>query len=397
MTRNIAHLALILGLITAVGPFAIDIYLPALPSLGTSLHASPEAVQMSLVVFFIIQGLCQLFYGPLSDIYGRKPPIYAGLLIFAIGSIGCTLAPDIETLIVFRAVQAFGACAGMVIPRAIARDLYIGHESARLMALLMLVVSISPILAPLTGSLIIEAWGWRAVFGVLAGVAMVCLVLAVTQLTETRAPEHRGESNWRSAFAAYRYLLADPVFSGLSLVGGFGIAAFSIFIGGGPFVYINHFGLTPTQFSVCFALNAASFFAFSQFTANLSARFGLARVIHGAVTGFSIVMVLLALTTTLLDGGLVLMMSLLFIGFGFLGIVVPATAVLSMEDHGRMAGAASALMGAIQMVTGAAALGVNSLFTQSSPETIAIAIALCAVSAWLVAWPTLRRVPVVPV
>lgn len=163
MPRSIARLAILLGLITAVGPFAIDIYLPALPTLGASLQASPAAVQMSLTVFFVIVGVCQLFYGPISDVFGRKPPIYAGLVIFAVGSIGCALAPTIETLIAFRALQAFGACAGMVIPRAIVRDLYTGHEAARLMALLMLVMSVSPILAPLAGSLIISLWSWREV------------------------------------------------------------------------------------------------------------------------------------------------------------------------------------------------------------------------------------------
>ena len=182
MSRSIAHLALLLGLITAVGPFAIDIYLPALPTLGASLHASPAAVQMSLTVFFVIVGVCQLFYGPISDVFGRKPPIYAGLLIFAIGSIGCALAPTIEVLIGFRALQAFGACAGMVIPRAIVRDLYTGHEAARLMSLLMLVMSVSPILAPLAGSVVIALWSWREVFAVLAVVAVLCLVMTAVQL-----------------------------------------------------------------------------------------------------------------------------------------------------------------------------------------------------------------------
>ncbi|MBN9554632.1 MAG: MFS transporter, partial [Alphaproteobacteria bacterium] len=120
-------MAIVLGLITAVGPFAIDMYLPALPSMGKSLGASAGAVQMSLMVFFIVIGVCQLFYGPLSDIVGRKPPIYGGLAIFTIGSIGCAFAPGIETLIGFRVIQAFGACAGMVIPRAAERDLHTGH------------------------------------------------------------------------------------------------------------------------------------------------------------------------------------------------------------------------------------------------------------------------------
>src|SRR6202011_965726 len=246
MTRRVLPLVLVLGLITAVGPFAIDVYLPALPSMGKTLNASPAAVQMSLMAFFITIGICQLFYGPLSDIVGRKAPIYAGLIIFALGSIGCALAPDIDVLIGFRALQGFGACAGMVIPRAIVRDLHTGHEATRLMSLLMLIVSISPILAPLAGSFIIGAFGWRAVFGVLTVAALAGLLLAVTQLTETRPAEQRSDSTWRSAFSAYRLLLVDPMFIGLAFVGGFGVAAFFIYIGGASFVFINHFGLSPT-------------------------------------------------------------------------------------------------------------------------------------------------------
>ena len=310
MPKRIAHLAVLLGLITAVGPFAIDIYLPALPTLGASLSASPSAVQMSLTVFFMIIGVCQLFYGPISDVFGRKLPIYAGLLIFAVGSIGCALAPSIEVLIGFRAVQAFGACAGMVIPRAIVRDLYTGHEAARLMALLMLVMSVSPILAPLAGSLVISLWSWREVFVVLAVVALLCLVMTIVQLPETHPAERRLGKTLGSAFGSYGALLRDPVFTGLSVVCGFGLATFFVFIGSAPFVYIEYFGLTPTQFSLCFALNAASFFAMSQLTARLSARFGLAPLIRWSVVAVAAVMLVLA-TTTLWGSHLALMMTLL--------------------------------------------------------------------------------------
>jgi DHA1 family bicyclomycin/chloramphenicol resistance-like MFS transporter len=392
MPRSIAHLALLLGLITAVGPFAIDIYLPALPTLGVSLQASPGAVQMSLTVFFMIIGVCQLFYGPISDVFGRKPPIYAGLVIFVVGSIGCALAPNIEVLIGFRALQAFGACAGMVIPRAIVRDLYTGHEAARLMALLMLVVSISPILAPLAGSMIIALWSWRAMFVVLTIAALLCLVMTIVQLPETHPAERRLGKTLGNAFGSYGAVLRDPVFTGLSLVGGFGIAAFFIFIGSAPFVYINYYGLTPTQFSLCFALNAASFFALSQLTARLAARFGLARLIRWSAGGLATVMSLLALTT-LAGNSLPLMMSLLFIGFGFLGLLLPAAGVLSLEDHGAVAGAASALMGAIQMITGAVAMALSGLFADHTPAPMLVAIALCAVAALLTTLWTLHRLP----
>lgn len=388
--RRVLPLVVVLGLITAIGPFAIDVYLPALPSMGKSLNASPPAVQMSLMAFFITIGACQLFYGPLSDIVGRKTPIYAGLIIFALGSIGCALAPNIEVLIGFRALQGFGACAGMVIPRAIVRDLRTGHEATRLMSLLMLIVSISPLLAPLTGSFIIGTFGWRAVFAALTIAALAGLLLAATQLMETRPAEHRSESTWRSAFDGYRLLLADPMFTGLSFVGAFGVAAFFIYIGGASFVFINHYGLSPTLFSLCFALNAASFFGFSQTTAKLTARFGLASVIRVSVFGFAVMTVILAVLMTLGADSMALMMILLCAGYGFLGVVLPASAVLSLEHHGQIAGTASALMGSIQMVTGAAVMAVAGLFTNGTPQPMVTGIAVCAVAALLVTQIALR-------
>ncbi|TFY87087.1 Bcr/CflA family efflux MFS transporter [Pseudomonas nabeulensis] len=392
MSRSIAHLALLLGLITAVGPFAIDSYLPALPTLGASLHASPAAVQMSLTVFFLVIGVCQLFYGPISDVFGRKPPIYAGLVIFAVASVGCALAPTIEVLIGFRALQAFGACAGMVVPRAIVRDLYTGHEAAKLMALLMLVMSVSPILAPLAGSVVISLWSWREVFAALAVVAVACLIMTVVQLPETHPAERRLGKTLGSAFGSYGALLRDPVFTGLSVVSGFGLATFFVFIGSAPFVYIEYYGLTPTQFSLGFAVNAASFFAMSQLTARLSARFGLASVIRWSVIAVAAVMVLLAATTFWVDS-LAVMMVLLFIGFGFLGLLLPAAGVLSLEDHGAVAGSASALLGAIQMITAAASMTLVGVFADHTPAPMLIGIALCAVAAMLTVLWTLNRLP----
>ncbi|MHA4977700.1 multidrug effflux MFS transporter [Pseudomonas extremorientalis] len=392
MSRRIAHLALLLGLITAVGPFAIDIYLPALPTLGASLHASPARVQMSLTVFFVIVGVCQLFYGPVSDVFGRKPPIYAGLVIFAVASVGCALAPTIETLIAFRALQAFGACAGMVIPRAIVRDLYTGHEAAKLMSLLMLVMSVSPILAPLAGSLVISLWSWREVFAVLAVLALACLVMTIVQLPETHPAERRLGKTLGSAFSSYGALLRDPVFIGLSVVCGFGLATFFVFIGSAPFVYIEHYGLTPTQFSLAFALNAASFFAMSQLTARLSARFGLAPLILWSVAAVAAVMAVLAVTTLWVDS-LALTMALLCIGFGFLGLLLPAAGVLSLEDHGAVAGSASALLGAIQMIIGALSMTLIGVFADHTPAPMLIGIALCAIAAVFTTVWTLRRLP----
>jgi DHA1 family bicyclomycin/chloramphenicol resistance-like MFS transporter len=392
VTRRFLGIAIVLGLITAVGPFAIDMYLPALPSMGRSLGASTGAVQMSLMAYFIVIGICQLFYGPLSDIVGRKLPIYGGLIIFTVGSIGCALAPSIEILIGFRVVQAFGACAGMVIPRAIVRDLYTGHDATRLMSLLMLTVSISPILAPLTGSFVIGAFGWRGVFAVLTIAAVLALILAVTQLKETREDHHRADSTWRGAFSAYGLLLRDGEFIGLVLVGALGVSSFFVYLGSASFVLINHYGLSPKLFSLCFALNAASFFGFSQLTGTLTQRYGLPKVVRVAAAGFASAMVVLALVFAAGIDNLFALMAPLFIGYGFLGLVIPTTAVLALEHHGAIAGTASALMGALQMIIGSAVMALAGLFANGMPQPMAYGIAACAVAAFLVTQLALRRV-----
>lgn len=391
MTRRFLRMAIVLGLITAVGPFAIDMYLPALPSMGRSLQASPNAVQMSLMAFFIVIGICQLFYGPLSDIVGRKLPIYGGLAIFALGSIGCALAPNIQILIAFRVVQAFGACAGMVIPRAIVRDLHTGHDATRLMSLLMLTVSISPILAPLTGSFVIGAFGWRGVFVILTIAAVLAFILAATQLRETRPRAQRGESSWRGAFSAYFLLPRDSEFTGLVLVGALGVSSFFVYLGSASFVLINYYGLTPKLFSLCFALNAASFFGFSQLTGTMTQRFGLPRVIRVAASGFALAMLVLAISFAAGVNSLFVLMALLFTSYGFLGLVLPTTAVLALEHHGAIAGTASALMGSLQMIIGSAIMALAGLFANGTPKPMVFGIAACAIASFLVAQLSLRR------
>ncbi len=382
--------ALILGLISAIGPFAIDMYLPALPSVGASLRADGAAVQMSLMVFFIALGICQLFYGPLSDSFGRKPPLYFGLALFGVGSIGCALAPTIGILIAFRIVEAIGACAGMVIPRAIVRDLHTGPEATRLMSLLMLVFSISPILAPLTGSIIIAVASWRGIFWTVTVAAILGLVLTATQLEETHPKAARARSSVWAVLGSYRILLGDRTFLGLVFVGTFSISAFFVYLATSSFVLIGHYGLSPTGYSLFFALNAVAFFGTAQLNGWLTGRFGLAGVVRASVAGFALTMVVLLVVVAAGIDQLAVMAALLFVGYGFVGLIVPTTAVLALDDHGTIAGTASALMGALQMITGAVVMAVAGLFADGTPLPMIAGIAACAVIACGLAQPALR-------
>ncbi|MGZ3409292.1 MAG: multidrug effflux MFS transporter [Xanthobacteraceae bacterium] len=386
-TRN----AIVLGLLSAVGPFAIDMYLPALPTIAADLHASTAAAQMTLTSFFVAFGICQIIYGPVSDRVGRKPPLYVGLALFIAGSIGCALSPSVAWLVFFRGLQGVGASAVMEIPRAIIRDLHTGIEATRLMSLIMLVISVSPILAPLTGSALIISLGWRAVFAAVTVVAVIGLVLLTFFQAETHPPDKRRAAGTVHVGQSFAYLLTHRRFLGLTFIGGFGMASFFAFLAGSSFVYIEHFGLTPAHFGMVFAVNAIGFIGGSQFAANLGHRFGMAKVVLVAVTVYAALTSALALLTLAGVDSLAVMMTLLFFGFAAMGLVIPSTMVLALDEHGPIAGMASALGGTLQMVTGGVMIVIVSLVFDGTPLPMLAAIALCAIGALVVSVVTLGR------
>ena len=390
MQSSFVKNAVVLGLLSAVGPFAIDMYLPALPTIAADLHASIAATQMTLMSFFVAFGVCQIAYGPVSDMVGRKPPLYFGLALFTVGSVGCGLSPSIEWLIFFRFVQGVGAASVMVIPRAIIRDLHTGVEATRLMSLCMLVLSVSPILAPLTGSALIVPFGWRAVFAAVTVVAILGILLTAFILRETHLPKDRIRVNAGEVLRSFGYLFGHRRFMGLTFIGGLGMASFFTFLAGSSFLYIEHFGLTPTEFSFAFSINAIGFIGASQFAAHLGARFGMDRMVLIAVSMYAAFLsILLALTLMGIDN-LAILMALLFLGFASMGVVIPATMVLALDDQGPIAGIASALGGTLQMVTGGLMIVVMSLFFNGTTLPMVLMMALCAFGACLLSFVTLR-------
>jgi MFS transporter, DHA1 family, multidrug resistance protein len=385
------RIAIVLGLLSAIGPFAIDMYLPALPSIGKDLATDPTTVQLSLLAFFVTMGFGQIVVGPISDMIGRKKPMYLGLGLFVLGSIGSAVAPGIHWLIVFRLIQGFGACPGMVVPRAVVRDLHTGTEAARLMSLLMLVFSVSPILAPLTGSFVIQWFGWRAVFWAVTVAALLAAILLATSLKETRPVEDRVGSSFHRALTGYFFLLRERNFLGLTFIGSFGISSFFVYLSSSSFIFINHYKLSPPLYSFFFSLNAAAFFAASQLTGTLAERFGLKRLVRAAVTGYAVVMVGLLLIAASRVDRLDVLVLFLFAGNGFLGLVIPATSVLAMEDYGEFAGTASALMGTLQFATGAICMIVAGFFFDGTPLPMIVGITICAVITFIIAQITLSR------
>ena len=391
MISAYARNAIVLGLLAAVGPFAIDMYLPALPTIAADLGASTAATQMTLTAFFIGFGGSQIVYGPVSDMTGRKPPLYFGLTLFIIGAVGSALSPSIGWLIGCRVVQGIGAASVMVVPRAVIRDLHTGVEATRLMATVMLVLSVSPILSPLAGSALIVPFGWRAVFIAATLAALLGFVLTAFVLPETWPAEQRVKSEIASVLAGYGLLLRDARFLGLTFIGGLGMASFFAYLASASFIYMRHFGLTPIEFSLAFSVNAIGFIGSSQFSANLGARFGMARVVASAVAAYAAMALLLFAVTLAGVDSLPVLMTMLFLAFACLGLVIPATMVLSLEEHGPIAGMASALGGTLQMVAGGLMIVIVSWFFDGTALPMVTMIALCALGALALSLATLRR------
>ncbi|WP_295047325.1 multidrug effflux MFS transporter [uncultured Paracoccus sp.] len=391
MRDPLFRMALVLGLLSAVGPFAIDMYLPALPQVAADLRTTEAGAALTLTSYFIVFGLGQMIYGPMADALGRKRPLLIGVAIFIAATIAAALAPTIGWLIAARAAQGLGAATLMVVPRAVIRDVATGPAAAKVMSTIMIVIAVSPMLAPLTGSLIM-AWGsWREIFAVLALGAIVSLVLILFVLPETLAPADRRPVSLAPMLSGARRLLTDRRFMGLTMIGGFGMASFFVFISSASFVYTRQYGLSPMGFSLAFAANAIGFFSASQFAGPMAQRFGMERVISLAITGFAASMIVLALIVWLGLDALPVVMAGLFLGNACLGLVMPTAMVMSLDPHPDIAGLASSLGGTFQMLTGGLMIALTGPFMDNSAASMVTAIALCAALAWLAAALSLPR------
>jgi MFS transporter, DHA1 family, multidrug resistance protein len=390
MNSQIFRAGVVLGLLSVIGPFAIDMYLPTLPAISKSLTADTASVQLSIMSFMLATAVFTLVYGPISDMVGRKPPLYAGIALYVIGALGCAVSQNIEWLVACRFLQGVGACASFSLPRAIVRDNYTGAPAAQLFSLLMLVFSISPILAPSVGSLVVQFGDWRKIFWVMSAAGVLSLGLTAFALKETRPPEARVESSLGAAVSGYWQLMRDGRFLGLSLIGGFGISTFMAFIGSSSFVYQQHYGLTPTIYSLAFSVNAVGFFGASQMTGWLVRRFGLNRVVRASVWGFVLPMVLLFALFLIGIDRFVVLATLMFIAFSFLGLVLPTTGVLAMEEYGQIAGTASSLMGTLQTAAGLVVMWIAGLFYNGTAMPMVAAFAGCAAITLVLTLLTIR-------
>lgn len=372
----------VLGALTAFGPMSIDMYLPSLPTIERDLAADTAATQLTLSAFFIGLAAGQIFYGPLADRFGRKPPLYFGLALYAIASIGAALSASIGELVVCRLLQALGGCAGMVIARAMVRDLFDEQSSARVLSTLMLVMGVAPILAPLAGGWVLLALGWRAIFVVLACFGLACLVMAGVALPET-LPRHADRPTLRSTLATYGGLLRHRQFLGYTLAGGFAGAGMLAYISGSPFVFIEVFGVSPQSFGWYFGANAFGLIAASQVNRHLLRHFPSGRILAWANAVNAVFAVALVVVAWSGAGGLAGLLVPLFGFVATLGFIFANAAAGAMAPFGTRAGSAAALMGTVQFAIAAVAGAMVGRCHDGTAVPMAVVICGCGLAAFV--------------
>ncbi|MDW2884548.1 Bcr/CflA family multidrug efflux MFS transporter [Exiguobacterium artemiae] len=344
-------LILILGSLAALGPLSIDMYLPAFPDMSRSFGASASSIQLSLTACMLGMALGQIIVGPLSDVRGRKRPLLLALSAYLLASLACAFAPTIEVLIALRFVQGAAGASGIVISRAIVRDLFEGPELTKFFAALSLVNGTAPILAPIIGGQILRFGDWRIVFYLLAILSTLMLIAVAFRLPETLPVHHRVEGNLKTTFGTFGRLLSDRTFIGYAFAQAFAMGAMFAYISGSPFVLQNIYGASPQQFSFLFGLNGIGIILAAQTAGRLAGRVDSERMMRIALTVVAMAGICLFLALTLSDS-LILVMIPLFFVVSSVGMISTLGFTLAMQNYGSTAGSASALLGLLPMLVG---------------------------------------------
>ncbi len=374
-----AELVLLIGALSAFAPLSIDMYLPGLPAIADDLGATPAEVQLTLTACLLGLALGQLIAGPLSDTFGRRRPLLAGLALYAVASLLCAVAPSIWLFVVLRLLQGLGGAAGIVISRAVVRDHYQGSAAARFFALTMLVNGLAPILAPVIGGQLLLITTWQGVFLVLAAIGAILFLFAAFRLRESLPPERRRSGRFADVMRSYRGLLSDLGFMSYVLASALAFAAMFAYISASPFIVEDLFGQSPQAFSIFFAINALGIVVASQISGLLVGRVAPVRILTGGL-------VIAAVGGVLLVGVAAAGLGLAGILVGFFmvvssyGFVAPNAAALALADQPHQAGSASALLGACQFLMGAIAAPLVSIGGTASALPMAVVIAAFA---WL--------------
>ncbi len=354
MTHSQKNLLIFLiGCIAALGPFTIDMYLPAFPSLAKDFNTSEKNIALTLSTYFIGISLGQLIYGPLIDRFGRKRPLLIGLVIYLFASIGCSLAATLQAMIVLRFIQALGASVGMVAGKAIIRDLFEVKEVARVLSSILLVMGVAPIVAPSLGSFLINAFGWQGIFVFLSVICSLLIIMLYFFLKGGKGPDKNVSLRFLTIVKNYIKTLENRAFTYYSIAGSLALATIFAYISSIPFILMNLYKVTETTFGVLFGLNAFGFIMGSQVNRYLLKRMNLIRLTSWVSYINFVVGLLFLILGYFTHLPLVVFCSFLFIILFLAGFVNPNATALSLEGFRRNVGYASALNGSIRMAAGA--------------------------------------------
>lgn len=374
----------LLGALTTIAPFSIDMYLPGFPAIAKDLHTSVSEVSLSLSGFFVGISVGQLLYGPLMDRFGRKPPLYAALLLYIASSVLCAFATSLEFLVIVRLAQALGACAATVAANAMVRDLFPVEENAKVFSMLILILGVSPIIAPTVGSYVTAALGWQAVFIILAVITAIILAAVFFGLPESTKADKSISLKPAAITRNYLTVFKEPVFYTYTFTGAIAFAGLFAYLSGSPYVFMELFHVSEKEYGWIFALLAGGLIAASQVNRFLLKKFKPQQLVAVALVVKSVAGIFLFIAA--LNGWLTLplILVLLFIYLSCLGFILPNSSALAMSPFTTGAGSASALMGAIQMGIGAGVSIVLSMIQAGSLVPMAIVMCICSLVALLV-------------
>ena len=360
--QSYIFIVLILGALTAISPFSIDMYLPGFPAIAKSLHTTTAQVALSLSSFFIGISVGQLLYGPLLDRFGRKNPLYVGLSLYILTSIACFFVTSIETLIVLRFIQAVGSCAATVASFAMVRDIFPVKDNAKVFALLILILGASPMIAPTVGGYITFAFGWQLIFLILAAIATLVLIAVIFALPESYQPDPTFSLKPKPIISSFLSVLKHPQFYTYAICGAVSFSGLFAYLSASPFVFMVLFGVSSKVYGWIFAGLSIGFIGSNQVNTLLLQYFTSRQIVNVSLPAMVIIASILLLGT--LNGwyGLAGTIILIFAFLSGVGITYPNTTALSLAPFSKNAGTAAALMGAFQMAIGSFASIVVSLF-----------------------------------
>lgn len=372
-------------MLSTFGPISLDLYLPSLPQLADDLAASTSSAQLSITACLLGLAVGQLVAGPLSDQFGRRRPLLIGLVCYLLASLACAFAPSIAVLLVLRLIQGLAGAAGLVIARAVARDLYEGQALLIFFARLVLVSGLAPVAAPLIGGQLARVMDWRGIFVVLAGFGLVLLVSGFIGVPESLPPSQRSAGGLRATLAGFAELLHDRLFLGAAISSGLAGAAMFAYIAGATFVLQQIYGMSPQGFSYAFGANALGIMALAQLGARLARQVPAIRIL-GLGLAMNLLGAAAVFATVLFGAGLVPLLVSLWVMVSSLGMVFPTATTLALADYPHQAGTASSLLGLGQYIAGALVAPLVGLAGEYTAIPMGVVVLVVSVAAAMVFW-----------